>query len=64
MAARACFFADTPLPPADRQILNRAARLLEDDGVQIARSVLSHIRTAYQAGMSAKDLANMCDPRT
>lgn len=63
MAARIWFLVDTPLPAAERQILNRAARMLEDQGVHISREVLSSIRTTYKPGMSANDLVQECDPR-
>ena len=63
MATRIWFGRDTPLPAADRQILNRATRQLEDEGVQITGLLLTHIRTAYRPGMSARNLAAIADPR-
>lgn len=63
MPVRIWFKADTPLPAADRAILNRAGRLLEDRGVVITSLVLSGVRQGYKAGMTAIELADHCDPR-
>lgn len=64
MAARTWFTPEIceGLSASDCSILNRAGRLLADEGWLMSRSLLMNIRMSYRAGMSARELAEACDP--
>ena len=61
MAARAWFTKDNTadLTDEDLSILNRAGRVMADEGWMPTYATLSHLRQTYRSGMSARDVADV-----
>jgi hypothetical protein len=64
MAARTWFTPEIceGLRQEDCAILNRAGRVLADAGWLPTHTLLMELRTTYRPGMSARELADACDP--